>query len=337
MRIGKNPAKAGLPAYQPQKLGVALIVYIPFTEGYFANSLEILKYQIASLRAATPLPYDLLVFDNGSCPEVVADLQQMQANEEIDWLVLSAHNLGKAGAWNWIFAAMPNELICYADSDVLFRPGWLEASLEILEAFPQAGMVAGQPNFYDVMEDQGRAHLALEGDEAYTPGEYRPDAEVVEEYLFGIGADEELASQFRVKTLPILTHSSGVQAVRGASHMQFLTRREVARRIVPLPATKGLLRAETMSLDYKMDELGYLHLSTLQPYVFHMGNTLNERLLKEIEAVVGDSRSAGAEKKNLRRRSLPQRVLAGLARRPLFQGWMLRAYNLLFRALYSES
>lgn len=133
MRIGKNPAKAGLPAYQPQKLGVALIVYIPFTEGYFANSLEILKYQIASLRAATPLPYDLLVFDNGSCPEVVADLQQMQANEEIDWLVLSAHNLGKAGAWNWIFAAMPNELICYADSDVLFRPGWLEASLEILE------------------------------------------------------------------------------------------------------------------------------------------------------------------------------------------------------------
>jgi hypothetical protein len=30
MRTGKNPAKAGIPAYQPQMLGVAFIVYIPF-------------------------------------------------------------------------------------------------------------------------------------------------------------------------------------------------------------------------------------------------------------------------------------------------------------------
>jgi hypothetical protein len=77
MRTGANPAKAGIPAYTPQELGVALIVYIPFTEGYFANSLEILNYQITSLRATTRQPFDLLVFDNGSCPQAVAELNKL--------------------------------------------------------------------------------------------------------------------------------------------------------------------------------------------------------------------------------------------------------------------
>ena len=62
MRVGINPAKAGLPAYTPQRLGVALIVYIPVLEGYFHNSLEIFRYQLASLRASTVQEFDLLVF-----------------------------------------------------------------------------------------------------------------------------------------------------------------------------------------------------------------------------------------------------------------------------------
>jgi hypothetical protein len=38
---------------------------------------------------------------------------------------------------NIIYGALQNELICYTDSDVLFRPGWLEASLSIMDAFPK--------------------------------------------------------------------------------------------------------------------------------------------------------------------------------------------------------
>ena len=34
--------------------------YIPFTEGYFENSLEVFQYQLATLRAATSEPFDLL-------------------------------------------------------------------------------------------------------------------------------------------------------------------------------------------------------------------------------------------------------------------------------------
>jgi glycosyltransferase involved in cell wall biosynthesis len=340
MRTGKNPAKAGLPAYTPQELGVALIVYIPFTQGYFENALEILEYQIASLYACTPGDFDLLVFDNGSCPEAVARLHRLQDQEKIDWLILSRHNLGKAGAWNWIFGAMPNRLICYADSDVLFRPGWLSASLEILDAFPQAGMVAAQPNFFDVMEGQGQAHKPLERNPRYQIDDYWPAEDIVDEYCRGIGATPELAARFHQEPLPAITQrESGVQGVLGASHMQFIIPRAVARQVTPLPASKGLWRSETMSLDFKIDQAGYLHLSTREPHVFHMGNTLTENLLEEVQSILGASHpvESRAEKPTFPEKSRLQRWLSALAQRPRFNRLMLRAYNLLFRALYSEN
>ena len=338
MRTGANPAKAGLPAYQPKKLGVAIIVYIPFTEGYFEHALEILNIQLKSLRAATPVPYDLLVFDNGSCAAAAAELQRLQKEGEIDWLILSRHNMGKAGAWNWIFAAMPNEMICYADSDVLFRPGWWEATLAILEAFPQAGMVAAQPNFYDVMEGQGRAHLSLAEDPQYEKAEYRPGQAIIDEYCLGIGAGEELKARFEAASLPAYRQiGHEVQAVLGASHMQFVMPRRVARQVTPLSSTRGLLRTETMGIDYKTDELGYLHLSTLKPFVFHMGNTYSETLQAEAEKMRLKAHSPKAHPTATNRRPSPiRRLLGTIASRPRGQQYLLRLYNLLFQVLYRE-
>jgi glycosyltransferase involved in cell wall biosynthesis len=337
MRTGANPAKLGIPAYSPQRLGVATIVYIPAAEGYFEKSIEILGYTLASLRAATPQPFDLLVFDNGSCQQAVKALQDFQAQKLIDWLILSRHNMGKAGAWNWIFAAMPNELIGYCDSDVLFRPGWLEASLEVLQAFPQAGMVSAQPNFYDVMQGEGKAHLALQDDPAYRFGEYWPQRAIIDEFCLGIGASEQVAAPFYAAALPALSHAaSGVRAVIGASHMQFIIRREAARAAIPLPATRGLLRTETMSLDFKVDALGYLHLSTLLSYVFHMGNTVSQRLLDEYRQITGAGASSGSRQAGAARRGRWARLLARLARSPRFNPSMRRLYHLLFQALYAD-
>lgn len=342
MRIGANPAKAGLPAYVPQELGVALITYIPLLEGYFKNSLEILTYQLQSLRASTTVPFDLLIFDNGSCPEAVAQLKTWQAEQKIDWLVLSKHNLGKAGAWNWIFAAMPNELICYADSDVLFRPGWLEASQAILQAFPQAGMVAAQPNFYDVLEGQGQAQQVLKDQAGYEWREYWPDKAVIDEFCLGIAASPEVAAPFYQKPLPVVVRLSAVhdgnQAVVGASHMQFIIPRAVARQVTPLPATRGLLRTETMALDNRVDQLGFLHLSTTQPYVFHMGNTLNERLLVEVRKVIKQDLAPRAITPTDQpvNRSWLYRGLSWLASQPRCKPRLMRVYNLLFQVLYTE-
>lgn len=338
MRSGQNPSKSGVPAYTPQRLGVALLVYIPFNEGYFKNSLDILRFQIESLYKNTGSQFDLLVFDNGSCPEVIQALCELRDDGYIEWLVMSKNNLGKVGAWNWIFGSLPNELICYADSDVLFREGWLEDSLAILEAFPNIGMVSAQPTFHDVLDGNGTAHLALKEDQNYEYGKYRPDHKVVEEYCLGIGADEELSSRFFNMDLPYITNlSSNDSAVIGATHMQFIIPRSVARQMVPLPVSKGLHRAETTTLDRKIDELGYLHLSTKNNHVMHMGNVINEKLLSEVNsfngAIDGDPRTTELV---LSKKSTLFRVLSRLLKFPRVNQFFLRLYDFLYRALYAE-
>ena len=145
MRIGQNPAKYINQVTQPARVTVAVLNYIPFLSGYYAEMLDVLKICLSSIWENTEPPYDLLVFDNGSCEEVRQYLQQELASGHIQYLILSEKNLGKGGAWNMILAGSPGEIIAYADNDVLFYKDWLPHSLEILENYPQSGMVTARP------------------------------------------------------------------------------------------------------------------------------------------------------------------------------------------------
>ena len=145
MRVGQNPAKLQEHVTQPEKVTVAIITYIPFLEGYYAESLEILKVCLNSIWEHTDLPYDLMVFDNASCPEVRSYLLDAQEQGRIQYLVLSEKNIGKAGAWNFIFASAPGEWIAYSDGDIYFYPGWLTLQLGAINGLPKVGMVTGMP------------------------------------------------------------------------------------------------------------------------------------------------------------------------------------------------
>ncbi len=295
MRKGQNPAKLGIPAYTPHRLGAAVLTYIPALDGYFAESLAVMKATIASLRQNTGEPFDLLVFDNGSCPEARQLLTDLQEQGQIDWLMLSSHNMGKTGALNWIIASLPNELICYTDSDVFFRPGWYQASLAVLEAFDKAGMVAAQPCFFDVLHGAGQAGQAVDVSTGIKIDSFRPPEQVVAEYCGGIDASPEMEARYHAQVFTRLTRSdSGVQALLGASHMQFLARADALRRVLPLPAARGLDQAEDRLLDQRIDDLGLLHLATPVAYVFHIGNSIDEAAAAEIGQLSGQSQPQGA-------------------------------------------
>lgn len=337
MRLGQNPSKDKLPAYQPPRLGVALLVYIPSLAGYFEHSLEILKYQIASLHAATRLAFNLLVFDNGSCAEVRSALQQLHAEGWIDFLICSHHNLGKIGAINWILAALPNELICYADSDVLFRAGWIENSLKILEAFPTAGMISAQPCLDDVLRGSGVAHLGLADDPRFQIQTRPLDPQVIEEYALGVGLPADRTARLQKTNFMVVTRLDlAVQAVLGATHMQFLMPSEVARKMVPLPTTYGLGREEDRNLDRRVDQAGFLHLSTPEAYVWHMGNIPDEKTLSEVHRLgLPEMLATPLRRKSPERQSRLLRAFRPLARSRLLRGALYRLYNFLFR-LYSQ-
>ena len=83
MRVGQNPAKSIDHVPQPERVTVAILTYIPFLSGYYAESLEVLKTCLGSLWENTSRPYDLLVFDNASCPEVRGFLEEAHRQGKI--------------------------------------------------------------------------------------------------------------------------------------------------------------------------------------------------------------------------------------------------------------
>ncbi len=334
MRIGQNPARRSIAAYSPNRLGVASLVYIPMLEGYFADMLAVVELHLRSLRQNTSEPFDLLVFDNGSCDRVKDCLLDWQKEGLIDWLVTSRYNLGKTGALNWMLAAMPNELLVYSDSDVLFRPGWLEQSLAIYHAFPRAGMITAQPDFLPLADGTMTAHVALDPAE-YETGPFMLSQYAVDEYVRGLGNKER--TRERVEGKPVLAalhRTSGVRAVIGATHMQFLGPRAVLQQALPLPATLGLSPEEDQVLDKRVDDHGHLHLSTPEPYVYHMGNQVDEIALGakiENSAVTAHQPVAASND----RWPLKWRIIASLARSSLLRGFFTRLYNRLFQ-IYSQ-
>jgi len=329
MRIGENPAKRSIPAFRPERVGVALLVYIPEQSGYFEQSLRVLELQVDSLRANTGQPFNLLIFDNGSCAEVKSELLKWQHEGRIDMLFSSSHNHGKAGAINWIFGAMTNELIVFSDSDVFFRQGWLEECVQLYEAFPGAGMIAAQPCFYDTLKGKGAAPSRLDPAQ-FERFEYTPAREIVAEYVKGLGFGEEVIAKYSDRRLPsVRAAASGVSAVLAASHMQFMIPRDVARQIIPLSAEWALSPEEDLALDQKVDAAGFLHLSLLRPYVIHMGNTYEPALRAELSGAAQPrpGQAAGAPV------APGAGLLERLARIPRLRPLLRELYKRLFQAL----
>ncbi len=335
MRKGQNPSKDNQPSYQPANLGVAIVSYVPTQAGYFERSLEVLKYEIASVHRATSVDFDLYIFDNGSCAEVQAELVRLQAEGWIDFLFLSRHNLGKIGVMNWILGAVPNELICFADSDVLFRPGWFEHSQAILQAFPRAGLISAQPCLDDVLHGKGVAQTAFDNDPAYQVEVGPVEPRYIDEYATGFGYLPEQAEALKKKVYKFVTHRlSGVQAVVGATHVQFLIPRQVARQVGTLPAAMALSRKEDRNFNEAVDRLGYYHLSTLEPYYYHMGNVPDQNVMAEIARMDLEKMFQQPPQKEPAHLSPTMRLLKRLSRLPILRSVVYRTYKLLFE-LYS--
>jgi glycosyltransferase involved in cell wall biosynthesis len=270
MRVGQNPAKSIDQVPQPEKITVATATYIPYLKGYYAESLEVLKICLDSLWKNTSLPYDLMVFDNHSCPEVQTYLSEAKEQGLIQFLLLSDKNIGKGGAWNFIFQGAPGEIVAYADSDVYYYPGWLESSMKIMETFPNLGMVTSRPlrspeEYYSKTLEwaQHQPDVMVENGRFIPWGVYR-------EHLFSLGiSDEQTREWFESKREWRLTYK-GVSAFISAAHFQFVTYKSVIQQFLPLEMDRPM--GQVRSLDQLVNQAGYLRLTTCEPYVKHLGN-----------------------------------------------------------------
>ncbi len=279
MRRGQNPAKFIREVSQPKPVTVAVITFIPFLEGYYQQSLEVLKVCLGSVLAHTDQPYDLMVFDNASCPQVVHYLLQLKQKGNIQYLLLSEKNVGKMGALNSIFGAAPGEYVAYADSDVYYYPGWLPKHLAVFDAFPEAGTVAGIPRKGKrKFAAQTIAKMATLPNATFEKGHFVPEDWILDHARSLAKMDlvrEDLKEQdYRVTR-------NGVSAYATATHFQFMVRTRVVRPFLPFPYDRPM-GDSVANFDRAIDQTGLLRLAVDERTVRHLGNTLDEQVLTEI-------------------------------------------------------
>ncbi|MCE1253859.1 MAG: glycosyltransferase family 2 protein [Anaerolineae bacterium] len=272
MRVGQNPAKYLKEVSKPARVTVAVLNYIPFLSGFYADMLDVLKTCLNAIRENTDVPFDLLVFDNASCEEVRQYLMDEHQAGRIQMLMLSEKNLGKGGAWNAILGGAPGEIIAYTDNDCLFYKGWLSRSLELLETYPKVGMVTARPfrtnpDFYSSTLAWGKNNPEVDLQE----GHFIP-FETFREFDLSLGQSEEEIRQHYDSTQDVHLTYKGVQAVAGASHWQFTARKDVIAQFLPFSMDRPM--GQVKQLDQRMNEAGYLRLMPTEALAMNMSNTL---------------------------------------------------------------
>jgi glycosyltransferase involved in cell wall biosynthesis len=275
MRLGQNPAKYIDKVAQPADITVSVVSCIPLTDGFYTESLDVLKACLSSLRENTDRPFDLMVFDNHSCREVRDYLKDAYEQGLIQYLVLSDTNIGKIGAWNFMFGAAQGRYVGFSDSDIYFRPGWLPASLELFEAFPKVGMVTGRPLRTKMELSTATLAWGRQAGNVLEEGSFM-DWETFHEHDGSLGhAEEEILAQFQ-DGKDLRLSRAGKRAYAGAGHFQFLALKEALHQVMPLPSEKPM-RGESI-IEAEIDRLGYLRLCTEKPLVMHMGNRVPEMI-----------------------------------------------------------
>lgn len=298
-RLGTNPSRGKTLDFIPPRVTVAVLVYEPNQTGYFQHRLDVTRLTLASIIKNTRRPFELLVFDNGSVPEMTDHLKALQAAGQIDTLILSKQNIGKLNALWRITQLAQGEIIAYSDDDVYHLPGWLPAHLQILDTYPNVGAVTG---FYIKQRVDMSSEKTLEwAKEAENNGTISVERGQLiprkweEEYMDNSGRTEEHYQGEIAGLEDVVLDYNGLKAWVSAHHFQVLSPKRVFIEVLSEMLDDGWsdqMMGRMVEMDDRMDQNGYLRLTTYEQTMRLLGNAIDDEV-KALAASHGiDTQSA---------------------------------------------
>ena len=284
-RLGTNPSRGQQLDFTRPRVTVAVLVYAPNQAGYFQHRLDVTRLTIESILRNTPEPFELLVFDNGSCQEMTDFLKELNRADKIDTLVLSQQNVGKLNALWRIANLAQGEVIAYTDDDVYHLPGWLDRHLQILDTYPNVGAVTG---FYIKQRVVMSSESTLKWVQQYEkdhPGLVQRGNLIPrkweEEYMDNSGRTEERYQSEIAGVEDILVDYEGVKAWVSAHHFQVMIPKKVFLEVLSEMLEDGwsdLMMGRMVEMDDRMDEKGYLRLTTREQTMRLLGNAIDDEV-----------------------------------------------------------
>lgn len=284
MRVGMNPNRSKDVAYKPAEITICMLTHLPSVrDEYHEQRMSVVSLSLTSLIKNADKRFELLVWDNGSCPEMLNYLTHLYANGVVNYLVLSRENIGKAEAVARMFEMAPGALVGYSDDDVLFHPKWLSQQYRVLVSFPEVGVVSGAPltTSFRWGIESNLAHA--EKHEMEVVRGHNIDPEWEREFAISIGRDVDRHMGMVAEEEDILLRHNGAEAFATGHHMQYLGERRhlvsTARYIADEHA--GAMGGQR-EFDLELDTRGLMRLSTNPRTTQHIGNVIDDTIMEKV-------------------------------------------------------
>lgn len=282
MRIGFNPHKDKKQEASEYFHQVIIPVYIPNQEDYFKDSLVILKYCIESLLKTCHTKTYFTIVNNGSCKEAVDYLNHLFESNKIHEII-HCPSIGKLNAVLKGLSGNNFQLVTIADSDVLFLNHWQQETYAVFNAFPKAGAVCPTPSAKSFKTYTSNIWYELFfSKRLYFTSVKNPKA--LEEFAKSIGYPSFYNQYHLDKYLTVSNEKCG--AVVGAGHFVTTYRGALFEKLEKKHSDYKLGGdSEKELLDLPVVKKGLWRLSTLDNFAYHMGNSKEDWMQKQLDAI----------------------------------------------------
>ena len=282
MRIGQNPSKDQPVPDQDYFHQVIIPVYIPELKDYYENSFEVLDLCLNSLFKTCHSLTFFTIVNNGSCKEVQVYLENLFKKGEIHELVHTS-NIGKLNA---IFKGLCGHrfsLTTIADADTFFETGWQNASYNIFEKFPKAGVVGLTPQFkmFHAANSSNVLFDTILSKNLYFESVKNPGA--LQHFYKSIGWEDNYNKNLLKQTLVL--HSDGESALVGAGHY-VATYKATLFNTLPVFLNAKIGRNTEQYLDTLPLKYGMWRLTTTQNYAYHIGNVTEKWMETKLNELI---------------------------------------------------